>query len=323
MYTEYQQLWDAVNYSARAPSSHNAQPWHVSIDAAGIHVSLDSARTTPQADPEHKSAHISLGAFIETLSITLNARGYRYTLQIETEPDVRCTFESIQPAHSDEHDAMVDDLYKAITTRYTYRGVYDQKPIPQTVIDELILAAEDSIQIDCVQDRTAIETVLKITLEGLQHKYQSVAFRREVQKWFRTHLSRKKDGLHSRALRMNALQSILFRAILPLFNPYSVVCKNISTNIRSSRGVVSISAQGDSIADLIAVGRSAQKALLLLNANGIAASIYMAGLSNAALQEKVSSVFDLKTVQPQFIFFIGYPMAEVGDYMTPRLLLSD
>lgn len=67
--------WLAV--AARAPSSHNMQPWKVALTSRPDKMALyvDTARLLPAADPQCRQTMISLGGFIELLCMAANADG--------------------------------------------------------------------------------------------------------------------------------------------------------------------------------------------------------------------------------------------------------
>ncbi|VUS33388.1 Acg family FMN-binding oxidoreductase [Klebsiella spallanzanii] len=67
--------WLAV--AARAPSSHNMQPWKVALTSRPDKMALyvDTGSLLPAADPQCRQTMISLGGFIELLCMAANADG--------------------------------------------------------------------------------------------------------------------------------------------------------------------------------------------------------------------------------------------------------
>lgn len=59
----------AIRTASRAPSAHNTQPWLPAITAGGVEVRIDSARTLPVADPEHRDLLLAIGCWVECFSI--------------------------------------------------------------------------------------------------------------------------------------------------------------------------------------------------------------------------------------------------------------
>ena len=52
--------------SRHAPSSHNTQPWKVTIEGPLVTIGYDSTRQLSVGDPDKRELFISLGCFIES-----------------------------------------------------------------------------------------------------------------------------------------------------------------------------------------------------------------------------------------------------------------
>jgi nitroreductase len=63
--------------AARAPSAHNTQPWLVRVAGDRVVVRADLARWLRHGDPARRDLHLSVGAFIEALRLSLAANGVR------------------------------------------------------------------------------------------------------------------------------------------------------------------------------------------------------------------------------------------------------
>ena len=70
-----------IALAARAPSSHNTQPWRWRETAAGLELHEDRTRRLPAADPSGRSLVISCGAALHHLQVAAGALGW------ETEVD--------------------------------------------------------------------------------------------------------------------------------------------------------------------------------------------------------------------------------------------
>jgi hypothetical protein len=66
----------AVHLACRAPSLHNSQPWHWVADDAGLHLFVDRSRVLPSADKSGREAHISCGAVLDHLRVSMAAAGW-------------------------------------------------------------------------------------------------------------------------------------------------------------------------------------------------------------------------------------------------------
>jgi hypothetical protein len=78
-------LTDAVQLACRAPSLHNSQPWQWVAEGAGLHLYVDRSRILPSTDKSGREAHISCGAVLDHLRVTMAAAGW--TANVERFPD--------------------------------------------------------------------------------------------------------------------------------------------------------------------------------------------------------------------------------------------
>ena len=67
----------ALVAASRAPSAHNTQPWRVAVAGDRVTVRVDPARWLRHGDPARRDLHLSVGAFIEALRLSLSANGVR------------------------------------------------------------------------------------------------------------------------------------------------------------------------------------------------------------------------------------------------------
>ena len=59
-----------LHYASLAPSGHNSQPWCVRlIDDRKMIIGADPERRLPAVDPNNREVMLSLGAFVENLSL--------------------------------------------------------------------------------------------------------------------------------------------------------------------------------------------------------------------------------------------------------------
>ena len=68
---------NALWYSSISANSHNTQMWSVELypNESRLQISIDDTRALGVADPEKREAYISLGCYIETMSVAFSAYG--------------------------------------------------------------------------------------------------------------------------------------------------------------------------------------------------------------------------------------------------------
>ncbi len=84
-----QNIWENLLETAiHAPSPHNVQPWRVKINSeTGAELFIDSKRTLPKEDITGSFIILTMGLFIEALSILAERKGFRLTYKLLHEPD--------------------------------------------------------------------------------------------------------------------------------------------------------------------------------------------------------------------------------------------
>jgi nitroreductase len=86
----------AVELASHAPSVHNSQPWHWTIDRHVVHLNADLKRWLPATDADGRDLIVSCGAALHHLRVALVAVGLGavvHRLPNPGEPDRLATFE--------------------------------------------------------------------------------------------------------------------------------------------------------------------------------------------------------------------------------------
>ncbi|WP_319406750.1 Acg family FMN-binding oxidoreductase [uncultured Desulfosarcina sp.] len=70
-------------HAGLAPSGHNSQPWRVRIESPDNWIiEADAERRLPCVDPQNRELMLSLGAFVENLSLAAGANGVSTEIQV-------------------------------------------------------------------------------------------------------------------------------------------------------------------------------------------------------------------------------------------------
>jgi hypothetical protein len=162
--------------AARAPSSHNMQPWKVDLTSRPDKMALyvDTRYLLPASDPESRQTIVSLGGFIELLCMAANADGFHCEVK--------------QPEHNDDESQPValftfirmqtpptpDGLLAFASLRHTSRAAFHQdKPISEARLSLLLAAgtvpgtvAYGNVQVGKIADINKL--VVKAWLAELQ-----------------------------------------------------------------------------------------------------------------------------------------------------------
>jgi len=167
-----------------APSSHNMQPWEVSLDATdddALYLYADASRLTPAVDPLSRQTMVSQGTFLEYLRVAGLGLGYSTAVELfpdggfaesslgesmRTLPVARITLSKI--ATADERD--IDSLFLSDTNRSPYADT----PLTAGQTAELTaLAAGSGASLQFYDDSTSRDTLGEFGIEGtlIETKY--------------------------------------------------------------------------------------------------------------------------------------------------------
>lgn len=210
-------LWATLLETAiHAPSPHNVQPWRVRIhDDREADLLIDSARTLPKEDHTGSFIILTMGMFIEALSLLAAPRGYGLHHDLFHAPewyagailDTRghscLPFARLRLVPNDE--APSSDLDPAVfLKRRTSRLSLLPRAVPSKATQALkSLAAEWDQRYEQVADASAIERVLDRNIAAVFEDLNSRDYHDEITSWFRftdRASLRHRDGLDYRCM---------------------------------------------------------------------------------------------------------------------------
>jgi hypothetical protein len=167
-----------INYALLAPSEYNAQPWKFRVQDSRVELYADSSRRLPVVDPEDRELLISCGA--ACLNLRLAARHFGYQVQtdclvLDDQPDLlaRLRFGTKEPATSEE-----DQLFAAIVHRQTNRSFYEDRGVPEDVLDNLQeQAGREGTWLQLVQENQTRKTISDLIVAGDRRQWADTRFR--------------------------------------------------------------------------------------------------------------------------------------------------
>lgn len=208
------------------PSPHNVQPWRLRIlsdDAADL--LIEKRRTLPKEDPTGSFIILTMGLFIEALTIVAANSSLKLDFQL-CQPASRFTPEQIaktegellpfarlsltqQTTHaaSELTNSNFDDAL--FRKRRTSRISYSSQPVPNEAVEALSkLAREWGHAFEQVTVPETIEKILERNIEAVFEDLNAPAYHDELVEWFRfTDRSARqhRDGLDYRCMNSSRL----------------------------------------------------------------------------------------------------------------------
>ncbi len=137
-----------LSYAACAPSSHNFQQWLVDLRESSDTITLyvDPQRLLLASDHAHRETFISIGSFLELLSMAIQADGYTHDLTLFPEGDYNPKQPDSMPVArlkiSQANQRHTDSLFDYILKRHTNRSAYrSNAPIADNILSTLLVTA--------------------------------------------------------------------------------------------------------------------------------------------------------------------------------------
>jgi len=203
-------VYKVLYYASLAGSSHNSQPWKVVV--AGdrlIRLFADTTRELPVVDPSRRELYMSLGAFIENVTLSAGNLGYGSNVKLNDNPNGSMPVAEIQ-------------LSKAIPTgfdlslierRMTLRIPFNKNPLNASDVNLIVTPDPRNIlyySATSVEGRFIAEKAMSAYN---QQAYNNVA-QVELAKWMRfsnVDVIEKKDGLTTAGMQITGIAGFMVR----------------------------------------------------------------------------------------------------------------
>lgn len=300
---------EILRLASLAPSSHNTQPWIVTVKGKGRWViSSDRLRWLPQADPGNRELLLSLGAFIENLIIAAGVFGYRIKLTVlaaspfdRDVAEVRLIRDKVRPFPLEK-----------IRTRMTVRCLYERRELKSadiTVIlkkwpDRIFYFSNSSPEGRCLR-------------EGTIYGNHTQAFRDQAQRelagwirWSDEEAVRLRDGLTPEGMDIGGVEGWIVRNLYTraAVMKRSFRCRTVERvagQVRSAGGWFVIASGDQRVSSLIDTGRRFENLFLGARERSIALHPMSQILEEEPWNRGVASALGI-TENIQFVLRAGY-----------------
>ncbi len=246
-------VWRTLLETARySPSPHNVQPWRLRVlsdDTADL--LIEKHRTLPKEDTTGSFIILSMGIFIEALSIVAANSSFKLTFQLYQSPSA-FTPERIAKAEGEmlpfakltlERGSTGESVYQnaLFLTRRTSRISYLPQLLPDEVVEALSeLARAWGQTYGQVTEPETIEKILKRNIEAVFEDLNEPPYHDEIVEWFRftSHSARAtRDGLDYRCMNSSRL-SFWLAARVPRLMKYPLTRQVLQKVYRRQLGNV-------------------------------------------------------------------------------------
>lgn len=303
-----------VRLAVAAPSIHNSQPWRFRIGADHVDVFADWDRRLDVIDPSGRELLISVGAAVFNLRLAVREQGWQPSVRLFPEPANPRLVARVGIGRPVPPSTRLSELASAIPRRHTNRRPFAPTPVPASVLDELVGAAEcegATLQVASAVGRNAILSLVRTA----EHRLRSEGrYRAELTTW--THpVPGRRDGVPPQAFGpWDALETLplrdfgltqpqLRRPVEP-FEPYPMI--------------VVLATNGDSAGHWVAAGQALERVVLVATVRHLAATPMSQPLEIPALRELVTDTATDRWAQ--VILRLGYAPPTTP---TPRRPLTE
>ncbi|HBE78947.1 MAG TPA: hypothetical protein DDW65_14390 [Firmicutes bacterium] len=310
-------LTQIIHYGSLAPSSHNAQMWQVKIITENkIKILVDRKHILPQVDPENRETLISLGAFIENMVLAAPCFGLQPEVSIITKNPADTEIAELTFCPKRDHSST--DILRDIKNRHTIRIPYMCQALSaqdaqwfKTFGADLRYFALSTQEGKYIQQAIIQATKQQVADDNKQKELAGL-FR-----FSKKEAEKERDGLTPDGIGLSGITKWF---VSTFFTHDSVMSKSfrnqsVTTTKRQAEncsGFVVLTSDDDSVASLVASGRSLERFLITATGKKLAVHPMSAPLEESPWSEEISQKVGLdKPVQ--MILRVGY----VKDYGHP------
>jgi hypothetical protein len=298
-----------LHLASLAPSGHNSQPWRVRLEGPRTWmIEADGARRLPAVDPDNRELLLSMGAFIENLSLAAGAMGLGVDLDV---------------AAGSSHDPAIArvNLTREPSTGYPLQRLRSRRTVKRGMLAREITAADvaflgrqtggrlvyfpkDSTHAACVRDAAVENYRIQAGRDDAQ---------RELVDWLRLDnrdAARYRDGLTPAGMEITGLKGWFVRHFVdpgdflkPSYRRQGVDL--MAELARQGGGWMVIVSPGETVADLTDTGRRFQRMALRARERRIAIHPMTQVLEESHGLTQIEAHHG-GNLSPQFVLRVGY-----------------
>ena len=306
-----QQMRFLLGYAVLAPSGHNTQPWLFRVGSRTVDVLADRARALPIVDPQDRELVISCGAALGILEIAARRFGLKTAIVYSPDANDSDVLARVRlapgPAPLDTDIALFD----AIQKRRTNRTAYEMTPLPEDLLRACNAAAADrGLVLSVLQNSADRAAVAALVAEGDRLQFDDPAFRKELSHWVRSTQLGGQDGMSGASFGMPDILSAVGGLVIRTFDLGGGVAASDEKKITSaSPALLVLGSPEDNPTCWLDTGRALGRMLIILTAQGFAASYLNQPVEIAELRPRLQSVAKLNGY-PQILLRVGQALSE-------------
>lgn len=300
---------EILRFASLAPSGHNSQPWLVKISSPDEWIlCADRSRRLPAVDPDNRELLLSMGAFLENLSLAAGSLGYGADIRItaRTPQDTEIARVTVKRDTARPYPLARIRGRSTVKRNYLNRelSAADVRYLTAPLSGHFFYFPKDSRHSRCISEGAAEAFRLQSMRDDAQ---------RELVQWIRLsddHARRRMDGLTAESMGITGIGGLIVRNFM---KPEDFLTRGnrqrgIDMTARlttEGAGWIVVTGYSGGVAGIIETGRRFQRMALLARDRMIAihpmTQVLEEPSGRQALSMNHSDNFD-----PQFILRVGY-----------------
>jgi len=208
------QLIFLLRYGILAPSALNTQPWKFEVRDDSIMVIADKSRHLKVSDPTLRDLFISIGCAITNILEAARSLSFKTVINLDKDTSsVKCAEIFVE---SKNGGSMDNSLIDVIPHRFSDRGLYNGKKIPEEILNNLTKISQPKkfSFITLVTDEKTKNEIINLAVEADKHFLSNSEFREEISSWLKPNFSGSALGMPGFTMHLNFLQSIIAPLLL-------------------------------------------------------------------------------------------------------------
>jgi hypothetical protein len=189
-----------LSVAARAPSTHNTQPWQFRPGDNYIELLADPDRMLRAVDPDSRELMISCGAALFGLRLGLRRVGRLPAVEPlpdRAQPWLAARVWSAGHAARTQVEA---DLIAAVPHRHTHRGSFSPGEVPSRLLNSMVTdAIAEGCELMLINDAKTIDRLHRLVRRAAAQQQADPDIMAELARWVRPLHSQARDGVPATA----------------------------------------------------------------------------------------------------------------------------
>jgi len=318
-------VYQMLYFALLAGSSHNSQPWRVEVYGNRIiRLYADSTRALVVVDPDRRELFISLGAFIENLTLSAGSLGYRCEVTLAE------NYSNAKPVAEITLDKASVTNYnlKLIETRMTLRSSFETNAIKENDVKRITKPDAERIHFFEASGAEG-KFIAQQTIEAYTQQAYNRAAQDELANWLRfsdKDVDAKKDGLTTAGMQIKGISGFFVRHFMKPDDSKkeSFIKAGIDKTKKqalSCGGWIVITSSGNSVTDWVYTGRLYQQIHLTCTELGLGFQPMNQAVEERNYKTQVVKRLGIKD-ELVFVARVGYVSA-IPTPVSPRRPVAD